>query len=145
MAFFGVFGGEGGARSRFERRAEYLSSPTLHYSLDGKTALCYDGARTLEELDFPMPSLFVATAPRGDIKLGRITLATLYRRYGKHLRRYVSCPSSFALYDAKRGRLLLGGTHGEKCYIDETDGALFFSSDPTLLRAPTPIDFGILK
>ena len=145
MAFFGVFGEGREARAHFEQRALYLFCPSIHFSLDGRVALCHDGAKTLEELVLFSPSLFAGTASHGHITLARSTLATLYRRYGKRLYRRLSSPASFALYDAKRGTLLLGGVHGEKCYIEESDGALFFSSVPTLLRAPIPIDLAILK
>lgn len=145
MAFFGVWGSNREARTRFERLALYLTCPTLHFSLDGRTAFCHDGARTLEELALPTASLFVGTASVGRVLIARSTLTALYRRYGKHLRRYITCPASFALYDAKRGMLLLGGTRGEKCYIEEAEGAVFFSSTPDLLRASVAVDLALLK
>ena len=145
MAFFGVWGSNREARTRFERLAFYLSRPVLHFSLDGRAAICHDGASTLEELSLPAASLFVGTASEGRVLVARSTLTALYRRYGKHLRRHITCPSAFALYDAKRGVLLLGATEGEKCYIEESHGAIFFSSARSLLRAPVPIDFALLK
>ena len=145
MAFFGVFGGNREARACFEERAAYLFAPALHFSIDGKVAFCHDEAKTLEELARNARFLFVASASPTNVVLGRDRLALLYRRYGKRLRRYIPCPSSFALYDARGGFLLLGGTHGVKCFAEELSGAILFSSDPYLLRAPTPLDLALLK
>ena len=145
MAFLGVFGESREARAHFSVRADYLCAPVMHFSLDGRVSICYDGAKTLEELASLPRAFFIATAGDGSITLTRAALADLYRRYGKRLRRRIACPTSFALYDAKRGILLLGGTHGEKCYMEEQNGAIFFSSVSTLLRNPIPVDFAILK
>lgn len=145
MAFFGVFGGSREARARFEGRTVFLSAPALHFSIDGRVALCHDGAKTLEELAIANAPFFVATACPHQAKLGSERLPLLFRRYGKRFKRYIPCPCAFALYDAKRTMLFLGGTHGEKCFMEEMDGAILFSSLPDLLREPIPVDFAILK
>ena len=145
MAFFGVFGDSAAARRVFDTRASYLCAPALHFSLDGRVALCYAGSASLSALFTESPSLFVATATKGGATLGNDTLTLFYRRYGKRLRRHLPLPTAFALYDARRARLLLGGTEGEKCFLEEGGDALFFSSDPTLLRTPVALDFAVLK
>lgn len=145
MAFFGVFGGSREARARFEGRTVFFTAPALHFSLDARVALCHDGATTLDELAYTKPPFFAATACPHQAKLGGERLSLLFRRYGKRLRRHIPCPCAFALYDPRRAILLLGGAHGEKCFIDHEEGAIFFSSDPWLLREPIPVDLAILK
>ena len=145
MAFFGVFGSKKEERARFDVRSAYLSAPALHYSVDGRVAFCHDGARTLEELVGIARFFFATTASNTPVQLGSETLTFLYRRYGKRLRSHVPCPCSFALYDVKRGVLLLGGAQGEKCFLEEINGAYLFSSVPELLRSPVAVDFAILK
>ncbi len=145
MAFYGVFSGSSAARARFEGRAPYLCAPALHFSLDGRVALCHDRIASLSALLNATPSLFVATAARGGLSVGCASVVQLYRKYGKKMRRYLPVPAAFALYDAKRGSLLLGAAKGEKCYLEETGGAIFFSSEPYLLRAPIPVDLALIK
>ena len=145
MAFFGVLGAKKEARARFEERASYLYAPALHFSIDGRVAICHDEGEGLEALAARSPLFFVATASKNHVAQSGERLIGFYRRYGRRLRRHITCPTAFALYDVRRGALLLGGTEGEKCYVEEAEGAIFFSSDPWLLRAPIPIDFGILK
>ena len=145
MAFFGVFGAGGAQRACFDMRAHYLCAPALHFSIDGRVALCHDMGVSPTDLLALHPALFVATAAEDRVSLGIATVAVLYRRYGKRLRRHLALPSAFAVYDARRGSLLLGGTGGKKCYLEEVDGTLFFSSEPCLLRAPVPIDLALIK
>ena len=145
MAFFGVFSDKSEARARFEGRAHYLYAPVLHYSMDGRVALCHDAGRSLTELLCTHPALFVATAAGEQVSLGGATVAGFYKRYGKRFRRYLPAPAAFAVYDAHKGALFLGGAKGEKCYLEEADGALFFSSEPRLLRSPIPVDLALLK
>ena len=145
MAFLGVFGESGEARAHFSVRADYLCAPVMHFSLDGRVSICYDGAKTLEELAIANAPFFAATACPHQAKLGSERLSSLFRRYGKRFKRYIPCPCAFALYDAKRTMLFFGGTHGEKCFMEEMDGAILFSSLPDLLREPIPVDFAILK
>ena len=145
MAFFGVFSERSEARARFERRAPYLCAPVLHFSLDGRAALCHDCGAALALCHPPPSSLFVAAAARGNIATSVAALAHLYRKYGKKMRRHLPAPAAFAVYDARKGALLLGGAKGEKCYIEEASGALFFSSEPYLLRAPIPVDLALIK
>ena len=144
MAFFGVFMGNARARARFEARCAYLCEPILHFSLDGCVALCHgmwgDAAEPL-----PSPHLFLATAARGAERVSPETLARLYARYGKHLRACLPSLVSFALYDSRGGILLLGGTGGCKCYLEQTEEEVWFSSHPHLLRAPVPVDLARLR
>ena len=145
MAFFGVFGESREARARFEGRAVYLSASALHFSIDGRVALCHDSAKTLDALARSSYLFFVATSSEGRASLGGERLSLLFRRYGKRLRPHIPCPCAFALYDPKRGMLFLGGAHDEKCFMEVEGDTVFFSSDPHLLRFPIPVDFAILK
>lgn len=143
MAFFGVFG-EGKARASVDVRSAYLCAPILHFSLDGWIALAYgkwDG-------DMPAtlyPHLFVATASHSPaFSLGTSMLARLYFRFGARFYARLPYPTSFVLYDSHRATLYLGGTGGEKCYLEERDDAFLFSSEPHLLRAPIAADYLML-
>ena len=140
MAFFGCFGEDPDGRRIFNMRAEYLFAPMLHYSMDGVMALCY----SIKEAFLPVsdPWLFVATAGDGKgITVGRDTVRRIYRRYGKRLYAHIPFATAFAVYDSRKGKLFLGGTRGETCFIEQVGETLFFSSDPLLLRSPSALEF----
>ena len=143
MGFFGVWGEDREARARVDTRAAYLYAPVLHFSLDGRIALC-DGTRADTLSPRIYPHLFLAAATHSSVAVTPDTLASLYRKYGKALRPHLSLPTAFVLYDSKKGRLLLGGTHGEKCFIEAQGNSILFSSAPHLLRHPVPVDFACI-
>ena len=143
MAFFGVWGEDREARARFDARAAYLYAPVLHFSLDGRLALCH-GTHKDPWLPVSHTHLFLATATRSPVAVTPDTLASLYRKHGKALRARLSSPTAFALYDSRKGRLLLGGTAGEKCFMEASGDTFFFSSEPYLLCRPIPVDFACL-
>jgi asparagine synthetase B (glutamine-hydrolysing) len=92
------------------------------------------------------PHLFAATAAKsGRISLSPQTLSRLYHRYGKGFYKHLPRPAAFALYDSRRATLYLGGTGGEKCYLEAVGGVILFSSDAHLLRAPTAVDLFAFK
>ena len=143
MSFFGVFG-EGRARALAESRAIYLCSPVLHYSLDGLITLVY-GKRDESVSAARYPYIFAATSPQSpEFSVSTQTVSRLYFRYGKHFGKHLAYPMAYALYDSRRATLYLGGTCGEKCYLEAWDNAILFSSDPHLLRAPVAVDHLIL-
>ncbi len=143
MAFFGVWGEGREARAHFDARAAYLYAPVLHFSLDGRLALC-DGAHKDTLSPRIYPHLFLATATHSSVAVTPDTLASLYRKHGKALRAHLVTPTVFALYDSKKGRLLLGGTHGEKCFIEAQGNSILFSSAPHLLRRPMAVDLACI-
>ena len=139
MGFFGVFG-EGRERAWVADRAAYLCMPVLHFSLDGRLSLAY-GKWDDEMSANAYPHLFAATAAKsGRISLSPQTLSRLYHRYGKGFYKHLPRPAAFALYDSRRSTLYLGGTGGERCYVEAEGNAVFFSSDPSLLRAPVAVE-----
>ena len=143
MSFFGVFG-EGSVRALAEERAAYLCAPVLHFSIDGCLSLAY-GEREDRLSATSYPHLFAATASRNrTASVGIATLSRLYLRYGKRFYSRIPAPAAFALYDSRRSTLYLGGTGGERCYVEAEGNAVFFSSDPSLLRAPVAVDYAVL-
>ena len=144
MAFLGLFMGDACARARFDARCAYLCAPILHFSLDGRLSLCH---ATREDTVAPLlyPHLFLATAACGAERVSHETLARLYLCYGKRLRERIFSPTAFALYDSRKGLLLLGATGGCKCYIEQTEEGVWFSSLPHLLRAPVSVDLARLR
>ena len=139
MAFFGVFGESKAVRRIFDTRASYLYAPVLHFSLDGRMALCY-GA---EENSFSArlyPHLFAAASAHSSVQLSIETLVALYQRHGKKLRTHLPFSAAFAVYDSRCGRLTLGGMGEEKCFLESVENSLFFSSESYLLRSPITVD-----
>ena len=144
MAFLGLFMGDARARARFDARCAYLCAPVLHFSLDGCVALCEGARGDASPLPYA-PHLFLATNACGAERVCHETLARLYLRYGKHLCAHLPCAAAFALYDSRKGALLLGATEGGKCYLEQTEEGVWFSSHPHLLRAPVPVDLARLR
>ena len=146
MAFFGCFGTDLCARRIFETRAQYLCAPILHYSLDGLVALCYGEKEFSHAYDTRESRFFIATESKEKaISISEGTVARLYRRYGKRLAEHMPWQTAFSVYDSKKGVLMLGGAQGAVCFTEYVRDVLFFSSDPTLLRDPTPSYFSVFS
>lgn len=146
MAFYGCFGADRSARRVFDARAQYLCAPVLHFSFDGMIALCHDRRALTFGISPTDASLFIGTAGRcAGVEVGHDTIARLYRRYGRHLRAYLPRETSFALYDSKKGSLLLGAADGARCFFEYAHGVCFFASTPLLLRAPVAVELAVLK
>ena len=143
MAFFGCFGNNSYGRQIFDSRAEYLCAPVLQFSLDGLIALCHGEKIFSPAVD---TRLFIAAESKDKtFSVGESTLARLYRRYGKRLAEHIPYATVFAVYDSRKGRLLLGGTQGALCFTEYVRDILFFSSDPMLLRDPVPLHFSVFS
>lgn len=144
-SFFGLFGGTAKARAIAEERAAYLFSPALHFSIDGVVALCHGGGELPPNAALKSSLFLAAATPYANGAVTLENLERLYKRYGKKLRKRIPTPLAFALYDSKKGRLLLGGSMGRKCFLEEREDGILFSSERDLLRSPIAVDLAVFK
>ncbi|MBQ9736457.1 MAG: hypothetical protein IJV96_06715 [Clostridia bacterium] len=141
MAFVGCFGSISKSCLLLQARAAHLCEPVLHLAFCDAFSLAYTTPQPPPA--FPIPRFSVAADGGGaDTPLN---LSRLYLQYGRHLRRHIPTPLAFVLYDAKCGALLLGATGGRRFYFEEEGGAVWFSSDPALLRAPCAAELALIK
>ena len=145
MAFVGFFGSAPDAARHLHTRASYLYAPLLHLSLSGTFALAYTTDACTELSSFPIPRLTVALDGACGGQESLLNLSRLYLHYGRHMRHRLLAPITFAICDARKNLVLLGATHGRRCYIEEEERGFWFSSHAHLLRAPCPAELAVLK
>ena len=145
MAFVGFFGTAPDALRRLHTRASFLCAPILHLSLSGTVALAYTTRDGTEPAPFPTTPITVATDGRGCGEGELLQLSRLYLRYGRRMRHRILTPLCFAVCDSRKNLVLLGATGGRRCYFEEDEEGFWFSSVPTLLRAPCALTLALLK
>ena len=144
QCFLGVIPFEELPFARLLGRSRYLPAGVLHFSLEGRVALCTGGCigRGGLLLRRGCPHLLGAIGS-DEVRETAEDLLTAYNRLGLRCGRRLAEGVCFAVWDGRRDRLLLGATSDARCYVSHEEDGLWFSSEAAVLSHPIAVTLGV--
>ena len=129
---------------RLLERSRYLPAGVLHFSLEGRVALCTGGCVACDSLLLRrVPSSFLGAIGAEGVAEAEERLLAAYNRLGLRCGKLLAEGVCFAVWDGRHDRLLLGATSGARCYVSHEEDGLWFSSDVAVLTHPVAVTLGV--